>query len=109
MKIILTALGSSGDVFPMLGLGLRLQGRGHAVVVIASGHFAPLAARLGLGFVGLGSDDDYRRVIEDPDIFHPRRGFRTIAGYVMALTGPVYDAVLAAVQPGNTVVGADGL
>src|SRR3712207_1830915 len=42
MKVILTALGSSGDVCPMLGLGLRRQARGHTVVLIASTHFAPL-------------------------------------------------------------------
>ena len=106
MKVVLTALGSSGDVFPVIGLALRLQQRGHAVVVIASGHFAPLAARLGLGFVGLGTDEDYRRAIEHPDVFHPIRGFQTIAQYVMASIAPLYDVLLDVVEPCNTVVGA---
>ena len=105
MKVVLTAIGSAGDVFPMLGLGVRLKKRGHAVVVIASGHFAPLAARLGLGFVGLGTADDYRYT-RKPRYFPSEAGFRTIAGYVMTLIEPLYAAVLAEIEPGNTVVGA---
>ena len=33
---ILTSIGTDGDVFPFLGLGATLRGRGHRVTLVAS-------------------------------------------------------------------------
>ncbi len=106
MKVVLTGPGSAGDVFPMLGLGLRLNERGHHAVVVASSHFADLAERLGVDFVGLGTEDDYLGAIQNPEIFHPRRGFRAIAEFIMGWMPMLYDAVRSQVEPRRTVVGA---
>ena len=48
MKIILAPFGSSGDVNPFVGIGVRMRERGHRVTVIASEHFAGLIEAEGL-------------------------------------------------------------
>ncbi|MGF1529601.1 MAG: glycosyltransferase [Candidatus Competibacterales bacterium] len=56
MKGALLAIGSRGDVQPMAALGLALKTQGHQAVLVADAVFAPLAARVGLPFVGLPMD-----------------------------------------------------
>ena len=40
MKIVITALGSGGDVFPFIAIGQALRQPGYAVPVLANLHFA---------------------------------------------------------------------
>ena len=62
MRILLLPYGSLGDVLPYLGLGLRLQQRGHDVTLATNGFFAHLVQRAGLDFHEIGSAEDYLRV-----------------------------------------------
>ena len=61
MRVILIPIGSSGDVFPFLGLGQRLAARRHEIVVITNGHFRPLVESLGFAYDEFGSDEQYRQ------------------------------------------------
>jgi rhamnosyltransferase subunit B len=106
MRVILTGLGSAGDVLPAVGVGRRLVQRGHDVVLIASDHFRPLAERNNFEFVGLGSDADYRRLIQDPALFDRRRGLETVLRQTVQSLEMVYAAVRRCILPGRTVVGA---
>ncbi len=106
MRVILTGLGSAGDVLPAVGVGRRLVQRGHDVVLIASDHFRPLAERSDLQFVGLGSDADYRRIIQDPAVFDRRRGLETVLRQTLQWLEPLYTVVQRCIVPGHTVVGA---
>jgi UDP:flavonoid glycosyltransferase YjiC (YdhE family) len=73
--------GSAGDVFPFLGLGRQLTERGHDVTLVSNAHFAPAARDLGLRHIELGSEEDYISALNDPDIWHPRKGFRAVVGH----------------------------
>ncbi len=106
MRVVLTGLGSAGDVLPAVGVGRRLLQRGHEVVLIASEHFRPLAERSDLEFVGLGSEADYRRIIQDPALFDRRRGLETVLRQTVQSLEMVYAAVQRSIVPGRTVVGA---
>ena len=106
MRVILTGLGSAGDVLPAVGVGRQLAERGHEVVLIASDHFRPLAEQSNLGFVGLGTDADYRRVIQDPALFDARRGTQVVLRQTLQWLETVYAAVQRCIVPGHTVVGA---
>jgi rhamnosyltransferase subunit B len=75
MNVLLFPLGSHGDFHPFIGLGLSLRARGHAVTLAGNGHFRGLVEQTGLPFVEQGSDEEYHRVTEHPDLWHPRRGF----------------------------------
>jgi rhamnosyltransferase subunit B len=109
MRVILTGLGSAGDVLPAVGVGRRLMQRGHDVVLIASDHFRPLAERSKLDFVGLGSDADYRRIIQDPAVFDRRRGLEAVLRQTLRWLETVYAAVQRSIVPGRTIVGAHEL
>jgi rhamnosyltransferase subunit B len=82
MNVLITPVGSAGDNYPFIGLGVEFARRGHRVTVITNDHFAPLVRGRGLEFVSIGTDDEYRSVITDPVIWHPRRGFKRIMDLV---------------------------
>jgi vancomycin aglycone glucosyltransferase len=54
MRILVAAMGSRGDVQPMLALGMALRARGHDMLVSAPPDFAAWAGELGLPFLASG-------------------------------------------------------
>ena len=62
MRILMIPVGTAGDVYPHVGIGLALARRGHDVSVLANAHFEPLLSRVGLPFTPVGTEDDYRRL-----------------------------------------------
>ena len=104
-RTVLIPIGSSGDVHPLLGLGVRLQQRGHDVTVITNPQFEPLVGSLELDFRPLGTVDDYHEISGNPDLWHPLRGFKLVARWGMLRTmEPIYDYLQELYEPGNTVV-----
>jgi hypothetical protein len=71
---IISALGSSGDVHPMVGLGACLAQRGHRVTLLASVYFEPLITGAGLELVSADQPGEFEESVHDPDLWHPRRG-----------------------------------
>lgn len=107
MKVLIVTLGSHGDVHPFCGLGVALRARGHEVTVLASDHFRPLIERADLiAGPSISSDEDFRELIADPDLWHPRRGAKFILAAVEHMLARVYDAVVGYVgqNPGCVVV-----
>ena len=94
MRLLLVALGSSGDVHPFVGIGLALQERGHRVTVLTNGRFEPLMRRAGLDFHAVGFAEDYERATQDPDLWDPLKGlgvvWRRVCEPAMKLT---YDFI----------------
>lgn len=76
MHVLLATLGSYGDVYPFVGIGADLKRRGHQVTLLTNAHFEGLALQQGLDFEALGTEADYRRFADHPDLFDPRRGFQ---------------------------------
>ena len=94
--VILIAIGSSGDVHPFIGLGLALQRRGHRVTVATNDHFAPLVAHAGLAFASLGTVEEFKAALNNPDVWHPARGLKTMVDQGLGeLVGRVYDLLAA--------------
>src|SRR5437870_10121182 len=71
MHAILVSLGTDGDVFPFVGLGVRLRARGHRVTLVANEHYQAAAVRQGFAFRALVSDKETKELIGNPDIWHP--------------------------------------
>lgn len=78
MHFLCSTFGSSGDVFPMLGLALELRRRGHDVTFATNEHFAGLSRRYAIPFEPLGSEEQFNASIRHPDLWHPQRAFRQI-------------------------------
>ena len=78
MTLLILAIGSYGDVLPMVGMGRRLHQRGHAVTIITNDHFRELVGKAGLEFVGVGTADEYDAMADNPALWHPHKGWRLI-------------------------------
>ncbi len=104
MNYLITPVGSAGDNYPFIGLGMELARRGHRVTVLSSDHFGPLIERCGLEFVSVGTDEEYLSNIADPNIWHPTRGFEMVMKMVRKLINRVMDAVTARIDDQTAVV-----
>src|SRR5215467_1080296 len=94
MYVILTPVGSAGDVNPFVMIGRELRRRGHRVTLLSPDVFASSAARAGVQFVSTGSADEFDRVTKNPDLWDPRRGAAVVFG---ELLDQLYE-------PGETMV-----
>jgi len=109
MHAILVSVGTDGDVFPFVGLGIRLRARGHRVTLVANEHYQASALQQGFAFRGLVSNRETNELIGNPDIWHPvksaivgaRWGRRALQRQYTLLAELVRDedAVLVAYPP----------
>ena len=93
--IVLVTIGSAGDLFPFLKLGLALRKAGHRVSFLGPDQHGPYVLDAGLPFHGLPADE---AVLDHPDLWHPTRGF----GVVWKATRPAMALVpgfMAALPP----------
>jgi rhamnosyltransferase subunit B len=103
MHFYLGAFGSAGDVHPMIGIGQALRSRGHDVTLVATSYFEPMARRAQLQHLDPMPDFDYRKMIEDPDLWHPVRGSRVLFGIMQRSIEPAYRLMRELHIPGQTV------
>jgi rhamnosyltransferase subunit B len=78
MHYLLTPSGSTGDIHPFMSLAKALQAMGREVSFMAPAFHAGLVGKSDIPFIGLGTDADYLRIIANPDLWHPRRGFKAL-------------------------------
>jgi rhamnosyltransferase subunit B len=109
VKVLLPTVGSAGDVHPVVALGLALQARGHRAVVLTNPIFQELIEAQGLGFLPVGTVDDARAAIADPDLWHPRKGFSVVARRAMLPAMPVIYRHIEQHAGSGTVVAASGI
>jgi rhamnosyltransferase subunit B len=111
MNIVVLTIGSAGDVHPFVGLALALRQRGHQVRFITNPYFGTAAVRAGLDVVPLGTADEFRDALSNPDVWHKRRGHKAVFDLVLGGLRRTYDAVVAevAAAEGPTVVVASSL
>lgn len=63
-KIVLSAAGSAGDIFPMIALAAELRARGHAPVMATQAEYRSLIEEQGVGFRALRpSQEDVERAL----------------------------------------------
>jgi len=106
MRILLFPVGSSGDVFPFVGLAIRLRERGHDVTVFGNGHFRPLITGRGLSFVETESAELYEAMQKEADLWHPIRSFKKLLGHpeIPRAIRLQYRLIEERYKPGDTVV-----
>jgi len=104
MRVLISASGSYGDIYPFVAVGRELKRRGHDVRFFASSYFAPLVERSGLTAVGIGPPEAYEAVIRHPDAFHPKKGIRLIARANLEYLPESYQRMDEQVVPGETIV-----
>jgi len=107
MNALLATLGSYGDVYPYVGLGIHLRQRGHRVTLLTNPHFAGLARKYDLDFVPIGTQTQYAQFADHPDLFDPRRSvsvfFDTL---ILPNVRSAYERLAEHVADGQTVIAA---
>ena len=105
MNILVVAIGSYGDVLPLMGLALELKKRGHPVTFFTNDHFAGLVQRVGLDFVALGTAAEYDTIANHPDLWHPQKGWQVIGSIAVSdALRNAYSILNAQINPRNTVM-----
>ena len=103
-QFLITALGSYGDVHPMVGLGRALVDRGHRVKIITNPYFADVVASAGLELLPLGTREEYIELSQHPDLWHHLRGPKLVLSHASSgKLRPLYDLLVANFVPGDTV------
>lgn len=106
MHILISCFGSAGDVHPFMAAGQALRARGHRVELLTSAYFRERIEAVGLGFVPIGSVEDYESAIADPSLWDPRRGFASVWQAVQRSLPDAYRDLLARVQADSVLVGS---
>jgi len=109
MHVMLVPMGSTGDVYPLLGLGGALRSHDHHVEVIANSYYRPAIERAGLSLLELGTYEDLRWGMENPDLWHRRKGFVVLAKTILPFMKRLYEIIASHYTPGETVVVASSL
>ncbi len=105
MRLLMTALGSYGDVFPIVGLGAAMHARGHRVSVLTNPHFQSVVETAGLEFLPLGTTEEYDELAHNKDLWDPVRGPMVVLrmGVEQALR-PVFESLEREYLAGETVL-----
>lgn len=82
---LLFGVGSVGDLFPLIALGRGLHARGWRVTICANPAFETFVFKSGLQFKPLGTLENYDRITRNPNLWHPRKGTKTILADDQAL------------------------
>jgi len=109
LEVLLPTIGSAGDVHPVVALALALKARGHKATVITNPFFQELIERQSLGFLPVGTLEDARSIIADPDLWHPRKGFQVVAERAMLPAMAEVYRHIERRRGANTVVAASGI
>jgi len=108
LHILLPALGSAGDVHPMLALGAALKKRGHRATIVTNELFSDAARDAGLDFIPLGTTAEAEATIRDPRLWHPVKALECIAERVLLPNLPRLFDIIASQRASNLVVAAPG-
>ncbi|MCB0078432.1 MAG: glycosyltransferase [Anaerolineales bacterium] len=109
MKLFLPTIGSAGDVFPLLGLGMTLRERGHEVVVGANEFYEGFVRDCGLDFIQVGDRAAGEQLLNDPLLWDQFRGLATIINHALLPATPVLMDAIRRFDPAEVVIGASPL
>lgn len=103
--IVAVALGSFGDVHPLLGVSRALVARGHAVDFLANPLYEENVRGAGLPFTPLGKRETFERGVNDPRMWTLRHGARMLSDVlILPYMRPVYEWIEANRRPETVVL-----
>jgi rhamnosyltransferase subunit B len=107
--VLLATVGSAGDVLPLIAVARALQPRVRQVHIVTGASHTPLVQSFGLSCIELGSAAQHLAVLDDPDLWHPRRGFEVLVrGVIGPSVRPLYE-LAAGFDPRTTLLVSSGV
>lgn len=101
---VVVCVGTTGDVHPFMRIAKALVAMGRPVTFITNTHHARLLRGSGLAFVGVGTDEDYTRLLQDPHIWHPQKAFSALLAHYKEQVLQIYEAIQAVDAAGPRIV-----
>lgn len=101
---LVVCVGTAGDIHPFMRLALTLQSLGRQVTFITNTFHAGLLKDSGLPFVGLGTDAEYLRIVQNPDVWDQKKGFATLLANYEAQLAQIDAAMRSVVRDEPSVV-----
>src|SRR5438105_4417583 len=90
---ILTTVGTDGDLYPFLSLGLALRARGYRVTLATHEHFAQRAEDGDLEFHSIVSNAETEQLLVQSDFWHPIKSAFVVARWGARFIGRQYRAL----------------
>lgn len=103
MRILVSTLGSHGDVLPFIAIAKELKERGHDIRFYSNPYFERYAKDVGIAFVPIGTADEYLTLLGAVPSKDPIKAFRYVAQAFMQATPLTYKAMEADILPGETI------
>src|SRR6476659_180603 len=103
-RFVLTPFGSGGDVNPHIWLGKLLAARGHDVKLITVPLFRETAEKAGLAFEGVGREEDFLSILNNPALWRPFSGTRLVFEESMKALPWFFDAIARELARGPAVI-----
>jgi len=91
-RVVITCLGSYGDVFPYVGLARALKDGGHEPIIATSPSYRPAVEQEGIAFAPMGPDVDLRDEAALARVMDARRGGEVVVKeFVLPALDQMYD------------------
>lgn len=104
MHILMSCVGSAGDVHPFIAIGQVLARRGHTVELVTSPHFAARIEAAGLTCLPVGTEADFEQVLHHADLWNPRTCFPVLWQAIEKHLLEAHALLVSRAQPGRTVL-----
>lgn len=92
-EYIVITVGTTGDVHPLLRIASALQALGRKVTFITHTYHANLVQRAALPFIGIGTDEDYLRLVANPNLWDPKKAFAALMADYRTLLDQIDQAI----------------
>lgn len=102
--ILLMTFGTGGDVQPFLTLAAGLNDRGHRTLLIVPRYHEAMAQEAGLAHVAFGTREQALAVLDDPDLWHERKGFGVVWRGLLPSVQAVCELLMSHAQARPCVV-----
>lgn len=100
---IVTSIGTFGDIFPFAQVAIALQNLGQKVTFITNPYFRETIERYGLDFYGIGSKDQYMKVLLSEGLWNDKEHLDVVMSlFVPNLFG--IDEMVSKIDPSKKVV-----
>ncbi|MBW4028778.1 MAG: glycosyltransferase family 1 protein [Acidobacteria bacterium] len=104
-NVILSTLGTGGDVYPFLSLGIQLRARGHRVTLVTNAIYADAAQHAGIGFAPIDNRSDADEMIRDGQLLNNSFGLMLFFHrHILPRIVPEIEAIRALWRCGETVL-----
>jgi UDP:flavonoid glycosyltransferase YjiC (YdhE family) len=104
MRVALCTWGSLGDLYPYLGIALRLQSQGHQPILATCPFYRPVVESAGIEFHGVPPDVNPGNAELMRRFMDPLRGSEAVVEYVAPAVRATYEALLPAARTADLIV-----